>query len=333
MQIGIIGINHKSATLELREKLALASIKHFKAFHLHNNLSYVLLTTCNRMEIYFSSCDLAGTHTYLLNVLREDIVCEFEHTVYSYFGSDCFFHLAKVTAGMDSAILGETEIQGQVKQAYEASQSVFLHPDLHFLFQKSLKIGKNIRSQIHLKVPHNTLEEAILRRGKSILGDLTKKKILFVGVSEINQKILKRFALAGLQGMTLCNRTFEKALNVSKKHSMQVLPWHELSECTHDYDMIICGTKAPHYLLEKEQFDTSEKKLTLLIDLSVPRNIDPKVASQEGVILLNIDQIHKNGENLSPFVRLENALIAKEVEKQMALFAKRESFYLNSFVS
>src|SRR4051812_9744096 len=120
MRVGIVGINHKLADLKLRERLAKACQKRFGPFQaVHGDHHFILLSTCNRTEVYFSSDDLAATHSYLLSILRTDVEEEFDHKLYSYFGTDCFSHLTRVTSGLDSAIIAETEIQGQVKTAYE----------------------------------------------------------------------------------------------------------------------------------------------------------------------------------------------------------------------
>jgi len=146
MRIGLVGINHKLASLSLRESLAKAFRKCFGNSH-----PFILLLTCNRIELYFSSPDLAATHTAILSALKKETSCECDQKLYSFFGMECFLHLAKVTAGFDSAIMAETEIQGQVKQAYEeALKSKKLPSELHFLFQKSLHISKLCRSKYDL---------------------------------------------------------------------------------------------------------------------------------------------------------------------------------------
>src|SRR5689334_5882365 len=137
MQIGLLGINHKLATIPLRESIAKAFLKRFSMGR--TVAQSVLLLTCNRAEIYFSGEDLASLHQDLLQTLREEVDEEFEQKCYSFFGRDSFLHLAHVTSGLDSAVLYETEIQGQVKCAYEtAKMSSSLSKELHFLFQKCL---------------------------------------------------------------------------------------------------------------------------------------------------------------------------------------------------
>lgn len=323
MQIGVLGLNHKSAHLELREKLARCSVKRFGAHcSLHGALPYVLLTTCNRTEIYFSSDDLAATHSYFLGILRNEIAEEFEHTIYSYFGADCFSHLAKVTAGMDSAILGETEIQGQVKQAYELAATYRpLCRELHYLFQKCLKVGKEMRTSPLMP----SLEETIFSLATSHLGNLTEKKILFVGISEINLKIIKLLKLNNLRKITLCNRTHSRAHTIAKELGCQVLPWNG---AIFDYDLIIYGTKAPHYLLTEATAARSKK---LVIDLSVPRNVDPEISRSPGITLLNIDEINRSIDvrkklRAKFLLRLKTPLLEEAVHRQIHLYRKKEAY-------
>jgi len=135
MKIGIIGVNFKSADLFFREKLALSLQVSSPLFSALNH-SKVILSTCNRFEIYFFSENLTETHSELLQKFRAEFESDCGFKLYSYFGQDCFSHLCRVTAGLDSAVLVETEIQGQVKRAYLKAQETPLAKELHFIFQK-----------------------------------------------------------------------------------------------------------------------------------------------------------------------------------------------------
>ncbi len=328
MYIGIIGINHKSADLGLRERVARACQRRFGSYSLEHPLSYVLLSTCNRTEIYFSAEDLAEVHSYLLTVLREELHEEFEHRLYSYFGSDCFFHLARVTAGMDSAMVGETEIQGQVKEAYEKSslESQVLTRELHFLFQKSLKIGKEVRQRTNFR-ELLSLEEAIFQAGVQFFGNLKKRRVLFIGVSEINRKVFNYFRQKGVIACTVCNRTEEKGKRFALREGIEFLPWERLGEWE-EFDFSIFGTKSPEFLVR--QMRDFEKR-RLVIDLSVPRNVDPVLGRSKQVSLLNVDELKGMLDSWKHMRALRSAqidsqMIASAVERQMELFLQREEF-------
>ncbi len=329
MRIGIIGINHKSADLPLREKLAKEAERLFSPSHsVHSNFSFILLSTCNRTEIYFHADNLAGTHTYLLNMIRERIEEEFEHRVYSYFGSDCFYHLARVTAGFDSALIGETEIQGQVKRAYETALTYqVLAPELHFLFQKCLKIGKNRRTEWELGKWLPSIEDAVFEMGSRILGPLREKKIIFIGLSEINQKMLWHFKEKSCGSFFICNRTFEKAQAFAKQEKAAILPW-EARHAWVDFDLAIFGTKSPEFLAKREEIP-HKIACKLVIDLSVPRNVDPRIGRHASVTLLNVDQIsraidRRKKQRAAEMTKYEMHLIGQAVERQIAIFNLKE---------
>lgn len=294
MRVGVVGINHKLADLKLREQLAKTCQKRFGALNsIHYPHCFMLLSTCNRTELYFSSEDLATTHTYLLSILRSDIEEEYEHKFYSYFGIDCFSHLIRVTAGLDSAILAETEIQRQVKLAYEqASAYQPLSKEIHFLFQKSLGIAKKIRSSLDFGRGMPSLEQAIIQTGKAFFKELETPRLLFIGASAINEKIIIYLKSKELQNMTICNRSDYKSLEIAEKHGINQLPWHHLAQWP-AYDWMICGTKAPDYLIKRSDLQQPLKQPKLLIDLCVPRNIEPKLGMHPHITLLNIDQINR----------------------------------------
>lgn len=292
MRVGVVGINHKLADLKLREHLAKACQRRFgPGGSLHGNHHFILLSTCNRTEVYFSSDDLTETHIYLLNILRNEVEEDFDHKLYSYFGVDCFSHLVRVTVGLDSAIVAETEIQGQVKAAYETSaESSILPKELHYLFQKSLGMGKKVRTELQLGRGMPNLEHAVYKTGEHFFQDLSKTKILFVGASEINQKILGYFKTKNFSNICLCNRSEENAWKIVKGHSIEMLDWELLHRWT-EYDWIVFGTKSPDYLITHQPIQFERPKL--IMDLCVPRNVDPKLARNSNVTLLNIDQLNR----------------------------------------
>lgn len=294
MRVGVVGINHKLADLKLREQLAIACQKRFGPSHsVHCDHHFIVLSTCNRTEVYFSSEDLAMTHSYLLSILRLDVDEEFDHKLYSYFGVDCFCHLAKVASGLDSAILAETEIQGQVKAAYESSIIYRTLPkELHFLFQKSLGIAKKIRTDFQLGRGMPDLEHAILQTGRHFFGVPEEARVLFVGASDINQKILNFLKSKNHSRITLCNRSKGRAENLSEIHGVQTLDWQRLN-MWHEFDWIIFGTKSPQYLISRRDLGNHMIGQKLVMDLCVPRNVDPKIGQDARVTLLNIDQINR----------------------------------------
>jgi len=288
MKIGIIGVNFKSADLFFREKLALSLQVSSPLFSALNH-SKVILSTCNRFEIYFFSENLTETHSELLQKFRAEFESDCGFKLYSYFGQDCFSHLCRVTAGLDSAVLVETEIQGQVKRAYLKAQETPLAKELHFIFQKSLKIGKSIRSQIFLKPGAPNLVNTLSNLLKSLLDCNSKPKLLFVGTSQINTQVIQQTNL-NLFDVTICSRSLDRGKKFSEKLGICFISWEELYSWK-NYDGVIFASSYPNYIIEKKESQVNQEKL--ILDLSVPRNVHPQLAENPLIQLLNIDQLNK----------------------------------------
>lgn len=328
MRVGVLGINHKLADLELRELLAKACQRRLApGLSTHGEHSFILLSTCNRTEVYFSSEELAATHSYLLSILRNDVCDDFDQKLYSYFGQDCLLHLCRVAAGLDSAIVAETEIQGQVKNAYEVAKEYYRLPfEQHYLFQKALGIAKKVRGVLPTKPGVPDIEHAIYQTGEHLFENVQQPSILFVGASEINEKILSSFVSKQLNNISLCNRSSEKGQKLAAKYYIPFVPWNDLQRW-HEFDWIILGTKAPEYLLNQQ---SSSKKIgkKLIIDLSVPRNADPILARHPEITLLNIDQINRRlkirRERLMHSLNQAEEMISEAIQQQIELFHEKE---------
>jgi glutamyl-tRNA reductase len=329
MRVGVLGINHKLASLHLRELLAKICQRHLHpGLSSHGEHSFILLSTCNRAEVYLSSEDLAETHSYLLSILRHDVNEDFDQKLYSYFGQDCLLHLCRVTAGLDSAIVAETEIQGQVKNAYESAQEFYSLPfELHYLFQKSLNIAKKVRAVLPLKPGLPDISHAVFQTGQHLFKEKPDPKILFIGASEINEKVLTFLRHKQLSQIHLCNRSKRSGEAIAKKHGIHAIEWNELKNW-HHFDWIIAGTKAPHFLIQKDSLSNLKLDQKLIIDLSVPRNIDPVIARHPQVTLLNIDQINRRlkirRKTLSNSLQIAEQLVIETIHAQMKLFQEKE---------
>lgn len=328
MRVGVIGLNHKLADLSLRESFAKGcQERFFQGEYRHDDHTLLLLSTCNRTEIYFYSEDLAAAHTFLLNLLKQRIAIDFDQKLYSYFGYNCFLHLCRVAAGLDSAIIAETEIQGQVKSAYEkTAQAKKLPKELHYLFQKALKVGKLIRNHFTFERGMPDLEHAVFEIGKRHFPFLEQSRFLFLGASAINCKLIHYFKGKHFEKLTLCNRTQESAERIAHHYKIDHHPWTKRMEWQ-EYDCIFFGTKAQEHLITPSTLPTINKK-KLLIDLSVPRNVDPILRENPQIALFDIDQIHqmlaKRKEHLQDTLDLAEKRVALETCKQMHLFRKKE---------
>lgn len=328
MRVGVIGINHKLANLQLRELLAKACQRCFMTGgSTHGEHTFVLLNTCNRTEVYFTSEDLAATHTYLLHILRGEVKDDFDQKVYSYFGKDCFLHLSRVASGLDSAIVAETEIQGQVKSAYEnAANCIKLPGELHYIFQKSLQIGKKVRSELPMGRGMPDLEHAIFQTGMQFFQEPQKAKILFVGASDINCKILSFLKAKNLNNITLCNRSSKRMQTVSSSYELKMLDWAALGDW-HQFNWIIFGTKAPHHLIRRNDIQNHCLSHKLIIDLCVPRNVEPQLGRGQNITLLNIDQINRilrvRQQQMSHTLMQAENLVSEAAQQYMEMYNQK----------
>jgi glutamyl-tRNA reductase len=326
LRIGVIGVNHRSAPLSIQEAFARACEKLFGNSYENDFVDgYLILDTCNRTEIYFAASDLAKAHSDFLHLLKKEISVCFEHHAYSFFRGDCFEHLAHVITGLDSAIIAENDIQRQVKRVYEtACGQRFLPSVLHFLFQKALKIGKEIRTLFPIPKGILTLEKIVFQLSEAIFKEIKNPSFFFLGNSQINRKMLNLFQTKGIKNLTLCTRSTGKALDWLNDHQIHITDWSHLPQWT-CYDIIIAATKCSGFAIPSISLSSKKR---LLFDLSVPRNIDPRLAFHPQVTLFNLEKLSKLLEeerhrHLSELHYVQAHLTAA-VERQLSLFEIKE---------
>ncbi len=322
MRIGVLGINHKSSELIFREQLAKAcQLRIGYEQGIAERLGVVVLSTCNRTEIYFSDEDLPSAHSELLQMFREEIPDSFEHKLYTYFGVDCFAHLAQVTSGLDSVILAESEIQRQVKVAYEKTRRDYRLPScIHYLFQKCLKIGKQIRSSVAIARGQVHLPEMVFQ----LAGCSLDQKVFFVGNSEINRKILFYVFSKGMRKISLCTRSVASARHLEEAYGVNLIDFSQLSKWK-EHDLIICGTNCAEYLLLHSDLKEGEKLFPkLMLDLSVPRNVEPTLGLHPQITLMNMEEV-------GHLIEKKQQRDEGEIQKAVAQVRKQAEMHVNLF--
>lgn len=280
MQVGVIGVNFKTSDLKLHETMAKRAIALFQNDEAFLPCPIVLLSTCNRTEIYFSAENLIFAKHRLLLLLKTQSEPSLSDCFYTYFNQECFKHLCKVAAGLDSAIFMETEIVRQVKAAYANAASRFCLPHgLHYAFQKALKVAKSVRSRFVLDRGGPTLFQTLWQIASSEFSDIKEKKVLLVGYSETHRRFSSFLTQKGVVDLVFCTRQPEAVLNYKACHRNALSHWDE-------YDLISCASQSDEFLIRGRG-----RRSHLIFDLSVPRNVDPEVES-ETVKLFNIEQIN-----------------------------------------
>ena len=324
MNLNIIGLNHKTAPLVLREKLVFHSdqISHALLDLKCNKVNQVaILSTCNRTEIYFNGpkkqivCQwLADYHHIKLSQLKKHL--------YHYSNKDALTHAYQVASGLDSMFLGETQILGQMKQAakisdYAGTQGKFLSQ----FFQTVFEAAKEIRSKTNIGASSTTIASTIISLTKKIFGDLYQAKIIFVGAGEITELIAKYFNKHQPKKITIANRSILRAKNLAKKISAETCLLGEISDQIHEYDVVISctGSQLPVIGLGmiKRAIKTRKHKPMVLIDLAIPRDIESEISKLNDIFLYTLDelaQITQEGiDNRADAVKDAQIIIEKKV--------------------
>ena len=302
--IGVIGINHTTAPVEIRELFAFdeQEILRFAGLlrSLYPSLEIVVLSTCNRTEIYYKvpvDC-VPKARNDLLNILLEqknageDVVRHF----YTRAGRDAVIHLFQVAAGTLSLVLGENQILGQVKQAYRiSSENCLTGLVLNRLFHKAFEVGKKVRNETEINEGASSVGYAAVELCEKIFEDISAHSVLLIGAGETGELVLKGLMDRGCTDVKIINRTFERARDLAQVHKAVPLPWEQLEEQLIHSDIVVSSTAAPSVIISKSMMEDAmklrKKKTIFLIDLAVPRDIDESLKDFENVFLYDIDDL------------------------------------------
>ena len=299
MKLFAAGVSHKTAPVELREQLAVKQSEIvdlafvLKCFgHLDE---IVLLSTCNRVEIYGTTRQATGHIKSLLQLLCAE-PRELDDYIYVHEDADAVRHLLRVAPGLDSLVLGETEITGQIKNAYEIARNAGLTSRvLNRLFQRAFQATKEIRSRTGIGRGAVSIKSAAVELVEKTLGDLSRQSIMVIGAGQMAECCVRSLVKKGARSILIANRSFDRAIDLAIQCGGQAVC---LGDCLFempDVDVVIAATSSPESLLTRDDADnlmrSRHHRPLLLIDLSVPRNIDPAVRGLEHVALYNIDDL------------------------------------------
>ncbi len=303
VSILVVGTNHKFAPVEVREKVAFSEEKlpeAYNYFRAQGIDEIVLLSTCNRTEVYTATQQRLPERKVLklwlsFFGLPED---ELEGRFYTYQDKEAARHLFRVACGLDSMMLGETQILGQVKDSYEQAQRAgTVGTFLGELFRRSIKIGKRARSETAISKGAMSVGGAAVELAKHIFANLQTCTVLLIGAGKMGADTAKSLVQAGAKQLLVCNRTLSRAQELASKLNGQVVPFEELQENLSRADIVIASTGAQQYILTKQMVSEVVKQRRyrplFLIDISVPRNIDPKAGDLDNVFLFDIDDLEQ----------------------------------------
>jgi len=303
----VIGTTHHRAPLAVREKLSLsaegASALHAELATIAGLREFAVLSTCNRIEFYgvAANADAATRVTAAFCTRQQFDAAEFEKIRLSLRGREAVRHLLEVAAGLDSQMLGETEIFGQVKEAYATAQTRgSTGPVLNRVFQKGFQAAKHVRTNTAITAGQVSVANVAVELALTIFGSLAAARILLLGAGEIGEKTAKAFQSRGAAALTVASRTLERAMELATTLGASAMPFDQHETRLAEFDVVVCATSAPGTVVSLAAADAAIRKRParplFFIDLALPRDVDAAAAELQNVFLYNLDDLAKIAE-------------------------------------
>ncbi|MCL6592685.1 MAG: glutamyl-tRNA reductase [Alicyclobacillus sp.] len=323
MRIIVVGMNDKTAPVELRERVSVAADDVADVLatlrESRTAVESVVLSTCNRMEVYAVVHSARAGEDYLRTLFARRAgmtPAELTPHLYCLRGYAAADHLLRVACGLDSMVIGETQILGQVRDAYLAAAAagntgMLLDP----LFRRAIQVGKRAQTETGIGQNAVSVSYAAVQLAKKILGDLRGCRVLVLGAGQMSKLTVQHLLAAGVSALAICNRTLQRAQQLADECAGTVVPWDELADALGRSDIVIASTGAPGVVLRAEQVAAALQRRgqrpVVLIDIAVPRDIDPAVAALGNAYLYDIDDLQGVVEaNLA-----ERERLAKDIER------------------
>lgn len=304
MKIFVLGLNHKSAPLAIREKLAfdpeqtLQALRQLKSKF--EESEFVLLSTCNRIELYCACnrSDLAMADDLILFLSKFHHVPwdEFQEYLYIYSDEDSVSHLLKVASSLDSLVVGEAQIIGQVKESYRlACTAGSTGKILNRLFHCAFATSKKVHTMTSISHGRVSVAGVAVELAKQLFVDLSSTRVIVIGAGEMGELLIQHLIQTDCRGITMINRSYDRAQNVARQYAVIAQKWEDLPEQLVSADIVIASAAVKEHLYTKKSFkgimDNRRRRTLLIIDIAVPRNFEPSVNEIEDVYLYSIDDL------------------------------------------
>lgn len=345
MTVVCLGLSHHTAPVELRERLSFnrdalrAALSRFGCGsdarpQLISEL--IILSTCNRLELYAHSQRMAspGAHNAieifgaLLDFLVETrgvSADEFERHLYRYVDADAVRHICRVAAGLDSMILGEPQILGQVTEAYEFALSQrATGPILSALFRTAIHTGKRGRTETGISRNPASVSSVAVRLAEQVVGDLQPRRVLVIGAGEMSELAVEALRVRGVRQVTVVNRTRQRAARLAERWGGQAFGFEQLAEVMQPADIVIASTGAPHTLIDpplvQAVMSSRPAQPMVIIDIAVPRDVNPAVKGTPGVHVFDMDDLQSHLEGSIADRQHEIPHVEAIVDQEVAAF-------------
>jgi len=331
MKLFAAGLSHKTAPVEIREQLAVNQAELADRAHKLKSRGeldeIVLLSTCNRVELY-GTTQRSGSDVKSLFQFLSSQAPELGPYIYLHQDADAARHLFRVTAGLDSMVLGETEITGQIKTAYESARASGLTARvLNRVFQRAFQAAKEIRTRTGIGRCAVSIKSAALELVEKTHCDLSRQSIMVMGAGEMAERCVRLLAAKGVGSILISNRSFDRAFDLAIRCGAEAVRFGECLFGMRDVDVVMTATSSPESLLTRCDAENlmraRRQRRLLLIDLSVPRNIDPAVRSLDNVSLYNIDDLETIAQQGIEARQQELAACYQIIEAHVAVLLER----------
>lgn len=301
MNLFVLGIDHRSAPVEVRERVAFRPSQYAAALGELVELGLTeaaLLSTCNRVEIYGVANDLEAAQAVRewLHAFHGLAPGTLDEQLFLHANAAAAEHLFAVTSGVNSLVVGESQIQRQVREAAaQAGAHRSLGPVLNTLFRRALEVGKRVRTETMIDRHAASVSQAGVELARRVFGKLGNASVLLVGSGKVSELAAKNLLDNGASRITLVNRTLEHACQLAQSWGGNALPFEELQSALNDSDIVITSTSAPHTVVHLYHVQLAlavrQGRPLILIDLAVPRDVDDEVGALPGVHLFNVDDL------------------------------------------
>ena len=330
MHLTLVGLSHKTAPIEIREKLTFPAHRQAEALSALTSGTDVaealILSTCNRTEIYVvSASEDAGVDSVI------DFACEFHeldrHELARYLyvvqGEAVVRHLFRVVASLDSMVIGEAQILGQVKEAYDhACTNGQAGRIFHRLFRQSFEVGKRVRTETAIGESAVSISYAAVELAKKVFDTLEGRTILVVGAGKMSELTAKHLVSQGVRSVLVANRTYDRAVELAERFEGEAIRYEDLFTRMHDADIVISSTGAPGFVITKDAVAPAmrgRRSPLFFIDIAVPRDVDPAVNDLANVFVYDIDDlggvVESNLEERMREAKQAEVIIGEEIDE------------------
>jgi glutamyl-tRNA reductase len=332
VSVVVIGLNHRTVPLDLLERMTIDDSRLGKALHEVASREHVseavVLSTCNRTEIYVVAEKFHGAYADVRDFLSEMAYLapeEFSDHLYVSYDEEAAAHLFAVTSGLDSAVIGEAEILGQVRQAWNRAQEEgTVGTSLNLMFRHALEVGKRARTETGISRHIASVSTAAVAMAAQRLGSLEGRSILVLGAGDMGEGMVRSLVGAGVVDVRIANRTWDRAVELADRLGGRAVGLADLDRSLLEVDLLLTSTGASSLMLEHGDLERVMQaragRPLLVVDVAVPRDVDPTAADLDGITLLDMNDLRTFAEAGMDERRREVVAVRRMVDEEVARF-------------